>query len=433
MIETRFYCRQQGLFDGLHWRYRPPSERLGANTLGVQVRVAVVFALLIAAMISASPVVAGDDAVTCVQRELVARGADVGAADGSIGPKTEAASIPVAAEFGLQPLSTETADIWCAALTFPGALPNSEGGWSGYRPVALLPPAIRKTALASVYEVETLTFQVDTTTNPEDFVRTLRIVDPATEPTSTSPLVNLAIETCRRQGLTRCPIPDIDYRGTAFAAGSGIYTCRHLFHNWLVLAAHLNGRRLDELQPPFRLSRWDGTVIYDSAQDASRIELINDDDRLLMILPQKHVAGQLSGLMSQSELMKLTFDGWSAKVVPAPVLTPAPSGKVSFAVGYPGETSAFGDDRDAPGSTLVGASGIITGILPKKGLLEGRMISTGGLSGSPLVLRSGEVVGVRCFAGSDSASNEDTRMGPFLDDDEARHLWGILKTIPFRD
>lgn len=327
--------------------------------------------------------------------------------------------------------------MWCQALTYPGKIASADGGWSGYRPVALLPPAVRDIALDSVYRIETVALSgLGDAVAVVEVLPYVEVVDPRSKSLTGVPGIDLQIETCLRQALLKCPVFDLYRHGSAVATSGGIYTCRHLFGNWLTLAGRLNDRRPTEIQPPLRLFRWDGSIAYDSAITGLRVVLFNDDPRLLgHMFPlrqgQEIKPSKLWSLFSQSELVKFTIDGWeNVADQEAPTKSPAPVGKWSFAAGYPLATSVFGDDRDAPpGLTMVGSSGVITENVPKKGQLRGHMFTSGGLSGGGLFWKSGEAVGVACSGQDDEA--EEGNLGAILDDAEALKRWRILKGIPF--
>jgi hypothetical protein len=208
--------------------------------------------------------------------------------------------------------------------------------------------------------------------------------------------VQLTIETCRNQNLTKCPIIQTASSMTAFFNNRELHTCRHGFHNWLKWAADANQVPIEKISPPIILwGKNDQEPVYNSAlveqKDLLYFSLINKNPKLYSesnySMNSDYVAMKSEGHFFSDEQLPTskTRDDiqWDTEV---------------FMFGYPAKTDMFvRRPGNAPGDQLVVSSGLIRSFAADSATYSSTHLATEGASGSPVISKNGMILGVSCF------------------------------------
>ncbi|MBY0386461.1 serine protease [bacterium] len=314
--------------------------------------------------------------------------------------------------------------------------------WEGYRTmdskeVKDLKLPFEDFAKNAVFEMETVGM---TATPGEQFDV---ILDVNKEPEVTDPnllskdIRLMQIETCRKQGLTVCPVLGYSTRGTTFFNRGRFITCRHLFHNWISLASQLNGdRSVKEISPPMILRNIKGEVVYNSGWDSKpqmELDVINDDIRLNhQTSGKKYPSKEVAGPVYLSDYVEIKLADQQFVDQKSTLLSeylPKNSDSLptdeTFLLGYSGKTNNFANGNgDAPGGKLVISKGYIENT--KSSFYESTNYSSGGMSGGPIVSAKGELLGVFCKS-TENSNPEKVRSYSFpIGKDFAQKYWRSL-------
>jgi hypothetical protein len=219
----------------------------------------------------------------------------------------------------------------------------------------------------------------------------------------------LQLETCRIQGLRRCPVSNLKSRsyGTAFVRdGAEVTMCRHGLHNWYVLALKNNPINMEDLSPPMKLINSKGKVVYDSSKTPRekllKIAFANGDARMQYLFDygKKLPTDELSFNVKASDVMQYRS--------PVPLVKSySPALRASFhsivmdtevyAFGYPAAVKGYNAAK-LNGNELAVSHGHVYLAMPERGTYELTNFSYGGISGGPVMTASGEILGMSCGA-----------------------------------
>lgn len=228
----------------------------------------------------------------------------------------------------------------------------------------------------------------------------------------------IQIETCRKQGLKKCPVYEISATSSGFF-GQGRYLnmCRHSFHNWLVLAAKANNRDLETLSPPMIIFSKDKDILYNSAlvpaAELIKVSYLNFDERLNNELYKYNDhSSPLSRSFTLSDYIQLESP---KELVPSMAVAfvtdfnALKKGTRVYMAGYPAQTQFFSDGKgDTPGYELVVSTGTIRATSTKQNAVQVSALSSGGMSGGPILLEDGSAAGVVCSSESPSVDQPET-------------------------
>lgn len=294
--------------------------------------------------------------------------------------------------------------ILAITVTVHSIAASAKERWEGYRTldskdVKDLNLPFMEFAKNAVFEMET----VGVTANAGE--RFEIIPDVNAEPVVTDPRLLskdirlMQIETCRKQGLTACPVLAYSNKGTAFFNRGRFITCRHGFHNWISLASQLNGdRSVKEISPPMILRDIKGEVVYNSAWNEKpqmKFSVINDDSRLnYQTHGEKYPSKEVAGAVYLSDYAEMTL----TEQIVDPKLKPLSERLSNNINTLPSdETFLFGyisKEANSTNSSLVISNGRIE--TTKSSFYKATNYSSPGVSGGPLITSKGEIAGVSC-------------------------------------
>lgn len=300
--------------------------------------------------------------------------------------------------------------------------------WEGYRTldskeVQDLNLPFMEFAKNAVFEMET----VGVTASPGEQFEV--IPDVSKEPVVTDPNILsknirlMQIETCRKQGLTACPVLGYSNKGTAFFNRGRFVTCRHGFHNWISLASQLNGDiSVKEISPPMILRNSEGEVVYNSALSGKpqmEFSAINDDARInyqthKLNYPTKGIA--VPAYYSDYTEMTLAEQIVDPKLRSLSEHIPSNSSSFptneTYLLGYSEKTNNF--PKGVGDSPENGAFVISNGHIENResSYYKATNYSTGGMSGGPLITAKGELLGVNCKSTTESDKTKSPPLSP---------------------
>jgi hypothetical protein len=313
--------------------------------------------------------------------------------------------------------------------------------WQGYLPIEKVSAPHKELAMSSVVQIRTAGLL------PKDKDK-YEVVEVSKTKIVTKKSVldyNLRafqIETCRGQGLKKCPVFKTSDVGTGLINnGHDLYTCRHVMHNWITIAADLNSLDIQQISPPMLILDYKKNVLYNSAykdQDLINIDSINTDRRLnIFIKPQADYSNKVEILYALSEFVVLK----SSIDLIAPVVAPTSHNfsinEQVYFTGYPGATTAFGKNSklNTPGDILVSSTGTIYEISDSKKLFSSHAFTNPGMSGGIVTNSKGEVIGLICTADYEKGMNpSDVSTGSiFFDLNAQKQLWTDLLSLSITD
>jgi hypothetical protein len=313
----------------------------------------------------------------------------------------------------------------------------AQTSWQGYQSIELLAAEKVKTKapelIIQIKSVEVL----DKSRDSYDVVNTDSQIVVIDRNTLDTDRVALQIETCRNQGLKRCPIFHINSDASAVVGDlNKIYTCRHVIHNWITVAAKENSISIDDISPPVVMLDSKNNVIFNSAYKnggSLSIRAINTDSRLLRYRPRKTdpQESKIEFFMELSEFVALEAPLSIDKPANLTINTRIVKGDRLYNVGYPVKTSIYGgvSKGDAPGGRLVASAGKVVEFSHVQGVILSTAFSSGGISGGAMMNENGDVVGLNCAEVYESVLGEKSR-GVFLDVNGHRALWRLVKAEP---
>ncbi len=365
--------------------------------------------------------------VECLQRNLAVLGYDVGQADGKIGNKTNKAASSFNLITKILPDLTEAASAnWC----FQTGEAVTRGDWAGYRSIYDVSSPLKELAMSSVFQILTVTLLEKDKDNYE-------VVDMVNDQTTTKvPRIRddartFQIETCRNQGLKRCPIFRTKETGSGFVNnGTDFYTCRHMIHNWLVIAAKENSTSIEKLSPPIELLNYRKELIYSSAkskENIMKISKINTDPRLDFILTDKFtVKNQIELFFAFSEYTSMRSPIDLIPKINTPFVFDIADNDIIFNSGYPGRTALpnVATKNNAPGDQLVTSTGKVVGHNLQQQAMASSAVSTPGMSGGMTTTADGKIVGLAC-SGEPGVSTTN-----MLNELTLEGFWGYMQETP---
>jgi hypothetical protein len=309
--------------------------------------------------------------------------------------------------------------------------------WVGYKPIEKVQAPHKDVAMAAVMQIQTVTLLEKDKDNYEvvDTDGTKKVTDPAK---LNADLRTLQIETCRNQGLKKCPVFKTKYSGTGFINnGRNFYTCRHMVHNWAVIAARENGITVDQISPPIRLLNNNKNIVYNSAeaQTLMKFDAINTDTRLDYVLKDNSDPknNKLDLVYALSEFVALVAASDLIPARAAAISLPLTKGDQVYLSGFPLKTSIFGGNRkgDTPGDIMVSSTGVVTGLSTLQEVFLSSAVATHGMSGGLVTKATGDMVGIVCSGPEDESdtSNISSR-STFLDPQGHEKLWDTLEQTP---
>jgi hypothetical protein len=308
--------------------------------------------------------------------------------------------------------------------------------WAGYKPIEKVSAPYKAVAMASVIKIYSVTLK-DNESNNYEIVDTESTKKITNRKKLATDLRTLQIETCRNQGLKRCPVFKNTFNGTGFINnGASIYTCRHMVHNWVTVAAKENGLTVDQISPAVRFEDYSGKIIYNSAtsEDLIAISAINPDTRLNFVL--KHEQGftgtPLDILYMQSEFLEFKSPTDLIKSQSLSIVKNIQKNTEVYFTGYPLKTTMFGGKSgDTPGNIMVSSTGLIANTSADFQLFIADAVVTGGMSGGMATTESGEVLGIACSSNNDGTDpNEIRSSAVILNREDQFNLWNRLASKP---
>ncbi|MFT3673494.1 hypothetical protein [Aestuariivirga sp.] len=339
--------------------------------------------------------------------------------------------------------------LWIGALILITAVtPAKSDWWEGFKPIAELDPKLRGIVERSVVFIQAPAFGGELKEADVEIVdvqsraisRNVRPSKDPRKPQSRQVMEQLQVETCRKQNLRYCPIFEQQSRSTGLLEdGSILNTCRHGFHNWLLMAMKANpGRTVQSITPPLIIYSLAGKVLYNSAnveaKELLKITMIDDSPKFekpfdqINDLANANVQsnGSLSDYFAESrrlDYVELT----SPDRIAQPEAVIFDTGMLSWGndpitlVGFSAKTNFYGDLRlDAPGAVAVATSGDISHLYPNDLYFTAKMPAQHGLSGGPVFNKYGEVMGIIIDSIDPSDVRENGWQSGFLVLDKAK-------------
>jgi hypothetical protein len=309
--------------------------------------------------------------------------------------------------------------------------------WQGYKPIEQVSAPHKELAMASVFQIKTVTL-LEKNKNKYEVVDMAKTKNVTQIPRIGDDSRSFQIETCRNQGLQKCPIFTTSETGTGFINnGHDFYTCRHMIHNWVVIAAKENSMGIEHISPPIELLDYKHNLIYSSAAagiNIMSISMINTDQRLNYVLKEKvDLANKIDFFFALSEYVALV----------SPVdLIPAHTTKFTqtvenndqiFASGYPAKTTLFGGPRkgDTGGDQLVSSVGNVVQVKMVQQVVASMVLVTPGMSGGMVTNANGEILGMSCNGPNGKKLEPDMSSTTIMLDEPAqRNLWQLILNTP---
>ncbi|MEO5805044.1 hypothetical protein [Devosia sp.] len=307
--------------------------------------------------------------------------------------------------------------------------------WTGYKPIEKVEAAYKHVAMTAVLKILTVTLEEKDAGNYEvvDTDSIKKVTDTAK---LTSDLRTLQIETCRNQGLKRCPIFRSSYGGTGFVNdGRDFFTCRHMFQNWIGAAAKENSLELGQISPPLRLSNIDKDIVYNSATSAGNLltfGAINPDVRLGDYQLQGDIDPKNNRrdlLFALSDFVELTSPRDIIEPIYLPVNYHVYKNEQIYLTGFPGRTNLFGGTNlgDTAGRVMVSSTGVVTGFSDLQEIFVSTALATHGMSGGIATTLDGHIVGVVCGGADTTDIKAIESRSLFVDPEGHRVFWNLLK------
>lgn len=161
----------------------------------------------------------------------------------------------------------------------------------------------------------------------------------------------------------------------------------------------------------------DRTVLYNSAlvppEDMITVSYLNLDDRLnVELYTYNDHSIRLSRIFVLSDYLQLISPKeivLSMEVAFATDFGQLAKGRRVFMAGYPAKTEFFSDETfDAPGYELVVSTGPIRATSQAQNAVQVGALSSGGMSGGPMLLEDGTFAGVVCSGNDPEVDKPET-------------------------
>jgi hypothetical protein len=309
--------------------------------------------------------------------------------------------------------------------------------WVGYKPIEKVSAPHKDVAINSVLEMTTVTL-LSSKPNEYELVETATTKKTTNQKKLNSDFRTLQIETCRNQGLQLCPVFKYSFSGTAFVNnGSEIYTCRHMVHNWMMIAAKENNVAIEKLNPPMWLKDNKKNIVYNSATAKDLLNVtLNSDPRLNFVLREfttpRENKEDLLYYQSEFVMMKSGIDLVPALSISIGNVANQTPGQQVYFTGFPAKTTYFGSNSrgDTPGKIMVSSTGKLVAVSTSLQLFLSDNLGSGGMSGGMVTDDAGQLIGIFCKSEDITDPKVLLSTSVILDPLAQLKLWEHLKSLP---